>query len=886
MKLYRKITRFSFILLCSFAFSAVSHDASRTLLADLFGSVNGLLTGNDGLAALLFRIFNVSIMIFGSMFAAITITQAVIQTSAQGVFMGKKGSQTGYFTLFRTFGGLALVFPQSSGYSTVQILVMSIVLKSVTLASNLSHEILEQSMIHSPEFLFVSQESDGAAQVALNASKLDHNPSIQNFYRGVIKGSVCAVEYNRLQGVPSSNPSTLYSVDNGMIKFTGCPFEHHLNFSKITKNKLEAENYQKVLEGNINLLIHPIMSYIYYHLPTVKSDQASQECFSRNPESCSSGMSAAPEFLRGVKRSIESSHDALANLFTIRIPKPPKEQGAAVTQDFLYNWIDFPVMYQAIMDVKASGREITNMKDLITASIGSDSGSSHGDTFTDLSSGVNSFGSGNETRFDMDIFNMSFESQISSSGSVVNAKRATFEETVKTYLKTMMYKPSYMDEGEPRTLKEIWENDGYKKWNDGAATLTKEQERLKTKDGTERALKDPVDAFIYFTANKWVEAYVTNMPQMVLSPARKLGEVAAYMGGQSTIFIFTIMRNVVAEQTIRAYNLFWTFFGTKIGLSVTKSITSMSQEFMWDWMHCLLYPPQPLLPGFSPRWPACNPMIIIAVIPIINPGWAAEFPIAITSMTVATAANVAAHVTDSVTSGLFSYLHMLASQYEYAYYGYIVMAATPVMVVSNLLAVWIPMLPSLIYFISIVGWLFVVVEAMIAAPLVIMGVTFPQGHDFLGSSHQALALLLSVYLRAPLIVIGFFIGMLLLSISMLALSYGLVQVGLNMFTDASPTLGDGFLFYAFMVVVLYITSVLLMQSLSFIYKLPNKILLWVGAQQTDGSEEEAVQSIQSIVSQQEGSALGALGQSGMSGKSGSEGVAAQSSGGFKGAKSY
>jgi hypothetical protein len=107
-----------------------------------------------------------------------------------------------------------------------------------------------------------------------------------------------------------------------------------------------------------------------------------------------------------------------------------------------------------------------------------------------------------------------------------------------------------------------------------------------------------------------------------------------------------------------------------------------------------------------------------------------------------------------------------------------------------------------------------------------------------------------------------------------------------MFTDASPTLGDGFLFYAFMVVVLYITSVLLMQSLSFIYKLPNKILLWVGAQQTDGSEEEAVQSIQSIVSQQEGSALGALGQSGMSGKSGSEGVAAQSSGGFKGAKSY
>jgi hypothetical protein len=925
------------VFLCSMTFASdpfasISLDPSRTVLGNLFGSVDKLLPGSDGLIALLFRIFNVSILIFGSIFTGLIITQSVIQTASSGVFMGKKGSQTGYFTLVRTFTGLALVAPKASGYCAIQIFVMMVVTKSMTFAGNLSHEILYRSMLTPTDVLFnaLPDMGSGGSVTALSNSKLGGSPHIQTFYKKVIKSSVCAVEYNRRLAAPYRTPSQLYNVANGVITFTGCP-NLNLDFgSSFFTSSINPQAYQITLETSIMQLIDPIISTVFYNLPPTSPVASSAPCFTSG---CSSGLaSQIPSWLAQIKQSINTGHDSMASNFVLSLtPAATGSSGGGVPQDFLYNWLEFPVMYQAVMDVKGRGLSATSLTGpggLLELAINQPK-TQAALSYTSLAEIVDNLGVGattGNTSLDSMIEGLSFAAQGATTGGHVNITTAgqaairnpwtggviqpgipagTYSDRVilimnmENLLSQLMYGfypkgeasgSTYTPGSPPQSLMHIWRTQDFEHFNEGAATFNLAYQRLQNRSASEIALHDPVNSYVYHTGNKWMETYLYQNSPIVLSPARKLGEVAAYISGQSTLFMFTVMRNVMADQVMRSYNIFWTFFATKIATGSAKALADYMQEQMWDWGHCLLVLPQPFAGTSGARHPICSPQILFLLVPVPNPTWPTEMMPNSFVIAGMTAANITAAVVDETLKGLFTYVFMLSSQYEYAYNGYIVMAAMPVMVISNLLAIWIPMLPSLIYFISIIGWIFAVSEAMIAAPLVVMGMTFPQGHDLLGSSQQAMVLLLSVFLRAPLIVFGFFMGMMILSVAMYALSEGLVPLALGMFGSTiikSPSLGDGFLLYAFMVIVLYVTGVLLMQAVSLTYKLPNKILLWVGGQPTDGIEDETAQAIQGLVNQQQGSILQSIGQAAVAVKSASEGVSQQgASGGTKAGKGF
>ena len=869
-------------------------DATITFLGKIFGSVNNSLNGGvDGLAALLFKIFNVAILIFGSVFTGITVTQSVIQTAAQGVFMGKKGSQASYFTMIRTISGLACVVPKFNGYCLAQIFVMSIVIKSTTFAGNIAHHILESSMRSSPEVYFeplmnkLGTSASPSTGMALYNSRLS-NRTVQQFYKAVIRGSVCAVEYNRAQSAPFRSSSQLYEVSNGKINFLGCG-SLNLNFNVLSGlSSSLMQSYKIVLEDGISHLIDPVMTAIFYRLPSI-SPTTSSQCFT--VQGCSSGtVQTQSRWITQVKEAIELGHDNFAPNFALTIPgsAPSNFTGTGEGgKDFLYDWFDFPILYQTVMDVKSQGLYANSLQELMELSVRDDSST---ETTMSLSQVVNGLGRPNSTLYDSEINNLRLESRVASSGATAQYLRDknTLEARIRSYLSTLRYTPYPSSSSSPQRLIDIWMTEDYDYFDEGAASFDHAVQRLANREASERALKNPVDSFLFYSAEKWIDIYLRNTAQIILSPARKLGEAAAFMGGQATLFMFTTMRNVMADQILRSYNIFWTFFGTKIAMQLSTAYTSLAQQHMWDWSHCLTtVPPQPLF-GTNARHPICSPMMTIAPPPIfimMTPTYPVELATSSSWIGVITGTNVAMHVADTVLEKFFQYVYFLSAQYEYAYYGYIAAATVPVMIVSNLLAVWIPMLPSLIFYVSIVGWLFAVIESMIAAPLVVLGLAFPQGHDLLGSSQQMLALLLGVFLRAPLIVIGFFMGMLMLSIAISALSIGLVPLALQLFTSSSPTQGDGFLMYAFMIIILYVTGTLLMQAMSITYKLPNKILLWVGGQPQDGVEEEAMQAIQGLVNQQQTSALQSIGQAASAAKSGGDGVSQEAGGGFEVGKS-
>ena len=88
-----------------------------------------------------------------------------------------------------------------------------------------------------------------------------------------------------------------------------------------------------------------------------------------------------------------------------------------------------------------------------------------------------------------------------------------------------------------------------------------------------------------------------------------------------------------------------------------------------------------------------------------------------------------------------------------------------------MLCFYAPLYPFVLYLLGAINWLMVCIEFMIALPLVALGVTHPEGHDFLGKAEVALMLTLSACLRPVLMVLGYVSGMVMSFIGFSAINY-------------------------------------------------------------------------------------------------------------------
>lgn len=212
-----------------------------------------------------------------------------------------------------------------------------------------------------------------------------------------------------------------------------------------------------------------------------------------------------------------------------------------------------------------------------------------------------------------------------------------------------------------------------------------------------------------------------------------------------------------------------------------------------------------------------------------------------------------------------------------------------------MLAFYMPLYPYILFTIAVVGWFILVLEAMVAAPLVAFGLTHPEGHDFLGKSEQALMLLLSVFLRPALMVVGMLGAMVLSYVALNVANYtfgglmsdvfsgvhtqfgdlgthtGVVSVAAGMgnvmggaMADASGS-GDLVIILVVPPVMIALFSMLVKaivnQCYSLVYVLPDYILRWVGGPTMQGSVEPYAREVQQGVSQMGGQMGKAIGDS-------------------------
>lgn len=156
-----------------------------------------------------------------------------------------------------------------------------------------------------------------------------------------------------------------------------------------------------------------------------------------------------------------------------------------------------------------------------------------------------------------------------------------------------------------------------------------------------------------------------------------------------------------------------------------------------------------------------------------------------------------------------------------------------VWILGATLAIYVPLIPYMMFTVGIVGWLLLVVEAIVAAPVLAISFILPSGEE-LGKVVQGLLLLLNIVLRPVLMLFGFILAIRLYQAVVKLVNFGmLANFG---FLNTSDSM-----FAWVAVLTIYGAFIIALSNKCFalIYALPDKILRWMGSapEHTDAAHE-------------------------------------------------
>lgn len=176
-------------------------------------------------------------------------------------------------------------------------------------------------------------------------------------------------------------------------------------------------------------------------------------------------------------------------------------------------------------------------------------------------------------------------------------------------------------------------------------------------------------------------------------------------------------------------------------------------------------------------------------------------------------------------------------------------------------AYYVPFLPYMIFTFGSLGWFIAVMEAMVAGPIVAFGIMNPEGHEALGKAEGAVTILLNVFLRPSMMILGFIGGISLSYVGIYVLNSGFQQLmqffydtgsdwttaagqaasGAGASTSTTPYSNFAALYAGFFCLLTYTTIyvTLVEKSFSLIHILPDNMSRWMGGQAESHGKEAA-----------------------------------------------
>lgn len=155
---------------------------------------------------------------------------------------------------------------------------------------------------------------------------------------------------------------------------------------------------------------------------------------------------------------------------------------------------------------------------------------------------------------------------------------------------------------------------------------------------------------------------------------------------------------------------------------------------------------------------------------------------------------------------------------------------------------WIPLIPFVVFTLGVIGWLAGVLEAVLAAPLWAAMHMTPGGDSFIGSQSQGYLLILGVFFRPILMVVGLIASLTMLypATWLINKSYALVMSGLQ---DSAGDVTGIFSIVVFVLIYCIIIFQVIMFCFTLPQKVPAKIMSWIGAGVSDFGEAGAADRV-------------------------------------------
>jgi conjugal transfer/type IV secretion protein DotA/TraY len=168
----------------------------------------------------------------------------------------------------------------------------------------------------------------------------------------------------------------------------------------------------------------------------------------------------------------------------------------------------------------------------------------------------------------------------------------------------------------------------------------------------------------------------------------------------------------------------------------------------------------------------------------------------------------------------------------------------PLVLYGLVLAYYLPAIPFIRWISALAGWVILIVEALVAAPLWLCAHALPEGEGAAGQhGRRGYILLLSIVIRPPLMVAGFFAAVILMNVL-----GRLVGTGFEMFiAGTSQTKIIGLTGAFSMLVILGIVVIMTANKFfSLIHYLPEHVTNWIGQQVHSLGEKEDQSGVKNV----------------------------------------
>lgn len=164
--------------------------------------------------------------------------------------------------------------------------------------------------------------------------------------------------------------------------------------------------------------------------------------------------------------------------------------------------------------------------------------------------------------------------------------------------------------------------------------------------------------------------------------------------------------------------------------------------------------------------------------------------------------------------------------------------------IALMLAFYLPASPLIIWIMGVAAWFVMLIEAVIAAPIWAASHAMPEGSGFVGERAKAgYMVMLSLFLRPALAVIGFFAGMLLVIVMLKVLMLLFLPYMSGMIGDSISGVVTAFAMLGiFTVVVIQIAH----RAFGLIHEVPDKVLRYIGGGNENLGEASNEQQSRSI----------------------------------------